>query len=1836
MPDYTRKQLDVNGSYIFPYTHADSVLYTTVNAFNGITSGTDTNVKAVLDALDNTYRRQDSNITSLYNSQGKRGFLYQNGTTTTASMELPTQDNDFYVPTLKYDSNGNIITAWQTPASIAAMTDLSGYLPLTGGTLTGLLTIDSNTMGAVPHIQFNRANFNYLNVPTNGTLAISINGAGGVNTYLAVSSTAVYPGYHDKTIDLGTSTYPWQYLYTKSIRFTGIELAVTSSGSRLAVGTYSQAQASGFNVGNLLVSNAWGDYTNVPTNGIYVKGNIRTAGNIQVGTGGTNSYLASDSATNIYLHNSQGAILVCDGLAVRRGTTLTNATLGTSAYPWLALYATTVYENGTSLASKYLALSGGTMTGALNVSTSNSAIDTTKGINFTQGSTTGHIGLSTLLGIYSSNDIAIRPGGGNTAGQGLDITANSFKFNNTNVSLEGHTHDDRYVTDVGLTDDVANHPNQLVSIKNGVKSYFTVPYATEASKLKVLQTKTYEGILRVNATYSSPYVASYLYFGSVKTTDLTKPSHVKYKVLAYAPSNANFQLESVVEWYFGNNGIYKGSYIWNNLSSTSYYPFGYHTLYYAKTAAIAQSDGSYLGCYYGSSASYGQSANTVARTIKIEVTECNNCTVDLLDDPVWLNNASSVPANFRQPSTSKAYNDANFTATNVSTAVGLQETGDANTNTIGYQLRTNSYSKPMTSAMGYGYRLLFTSADKLGWVPANNSASSNATAVRTPATDLIDPFGEIVYYSGTAAVAAGSRPGATSLWQQYTITLGYSFNTTGAALMLTSWEPVYIKCRPEPDDSAEIIGYTQDLPTSEDGFIYIYLGVAYSATAIELIMNHPVYYYKDGAIRPWLGGTDSHDYSKDYLTTKALGDGEIGLSSLYPMQYSLDNGNTWITPDYTDGSYVDITVSKGTSIKWKGEVPEETTITQGIGHFYSDVEFEVCGNLNSLLYGDDFQNEHVLPNAFGGYISYQSEVLNSSNADVYDTTDFDPYADSWETLSQAVVYGLFSQSKVVNAENLVLDTLLAAECYAGLFSECNLLEKAPKFSPTTVAEFSCLCMFQGCSSLTTFESDLSAEILEDSCYAQMFKNCISLTRIPKIQATVLADYCCQAMFKGCAALKEVKEFPQATLAGNCFEAMFMNSGVEKVAVLPYQVLQPYCFKNMFRGCKNLEQYGGLLASTFATSSCESMFRECNNLGMAAVGGSYEDWENYGGEEDYSSIEYTLGVNCFKSMFADCYNVPWIVAPLLAYATPVEGCYQYMFKNCKEIYEFPSLTISTTAKRCCYGMFEGCGAGSFYSNYTLPITLSATELTEYCYARMFKGTTFVRYHLPVLPATTLAKGCYAEMFKNCEHLTEPIALPATTLAERCYESMFEGCISLQAAPTLNATTLQLYCYSYMFSKCISLSTAPSLPATSLAGYCYEGMFSGCTYLTQAPTLSATTLVYSCYAYMFENCRSLVTAPSLPALSMQNSCYSHMFAGCTSLKNAPTLPATTLAYYCYSAMFQGCTSLIEAPEILATTYEQSCFSNMFRNCTALTTVSNIQTIDARYDSHDYMFYGCSSLNFIHNQLKTVTNTATHSDTNSPLTEWLTGVAETGIYVKPDSGVTWTGIGIPAGWTVLTETEYAQYQQQHKNDGKPVFIVEVTATGSTTYTADKTSEQVYNAFQDGYPIELRYSSSGIDSVAYVYEVNYDSNNDIYTIYYISILPSMGLDSHHEFEFQHQGTTVTGYYKQLVTTTQVTSYIESAVGTSIVNHGTSDTSFSLTPNVFHKWGSVVSLNLSLATPSNTDIVNEYMFEFTSPSTPTNLTLPNTVRWIAIPSIEANKTYQVSIINDLAVIGGA
>ena len=256
------------------------------------------------------------------------------------------------------------------------------------------------------------------------------------------------------------------------------------------------------------------------------------------------------------------------------------------------------------------------------------------------------------------------------------------------------------------------------------------------------------------------------------------------------------------------------------------------------------------------------------------------------------------------------------------------------------------------------------------------------------------------------------------------------------------------------------------------------------------------------------------------------------------------------------------------------------------------------------------------------------------------------------------------------------------------------------------------------------------------------------------------------------------------------------------------------------------------------------------------------------------------------------------------------------------------------------------------------------------------------------STTISDYQFKNLFKETKVVNaENLVLSATTLAYECYQFMFQGCTSLTRAPELPATTLAYGCYQYMFDTCKSLTTAPELPAETLATNCYSGMFDTCKSLTTAPELPATTLADSCYDDMFNGCTSLTSAPELPATTLAYGCYSQMFNNCTSLVNAPVLPATTLATYCYFSMFYGCTSLTTAPELPATTLADLCYRDMFRGCTGLNYIKCLAT--------DISASECTS-------------------------NWVSGVASSGTFVKAASMTSWTTdtSGIPTGWTVINQ--------------------------------------------------------------------------------------------------------------------------------------------------------------------------------------------------------------------------
>ena len=84
-----------------------------------------------------------------------------------------------------------------------------------------------------------------------------------------------------------------------------------------------------------------------------------------------------------------------------------------------------------------------------------------------------------------------------------------------------------------------------------------------------------------------------------------------------------------------------------------------------------------------------------------------------------------------------------------------------------------------------------------------------------------------------------------------------------------------------------------------------------------------------------------------------------------------------------------------------------------------------------------------------------------------------------------------------------------------------------------------------------------------------------------------------------------------------------------------------------------------------------------------------------------------------------------------------------------------------------------------------------------------------------------------------------------------------------------------------------------------------------------------------------------------------------------------------------------------------------------------------------------------------------------------------------------------------------------------------------------------------------------------------------------------------------------------------------------------TSTSAIEINSNTFYKFGEVASLNITLASITDNTIYNEYMFEFVSGTTATTLTLPSSIKWLETPTIDANKIYQCSIVDNVGLLVG-
>ena len=178
-----------------------------------------------------------------------------------------------------------------------------------------------------------------------------------------------------------------------------------------------------------------------------------------------------------------------------------------------------------------------------------------------------------------------------------------------------------------------------------------------------------------------------------------------------------------------------------------------------------------------------------------------------------------------------------------------------------------SASTMLTTTTLNPYKLLLQDSPN-SFVPACiGTSTGNGKTDITTSSFLI--FGDYCYYTSLTdtvdALEAGAAIPNDRMWSQATMSLRYSFNTNTS---LTSNKDVYIVATPDTDGihaklrnpgNTGSSGYatssngpiTQTLPSTDNGYIYIRIGRAYSTSQIVLTLSHPVYWYKNGKLRPY-------------------------------------------------------------------------------------------------------------------------------------------------------------------------------------------------------------------------------------------------------------------------------------------------------------------------------------------------------------------------------------------------------------------------------------------------------------------------------------------------------------------------------------------------------------------------------------------------------------------------------------------------------------------------------------------------------------------------------------------------------------------------------------------------------------------------------------------------------------------------------------------------------------------------------------------------------------------------------------------------------------------------
>ena len=299
--------------------------------------------------------------------------------------------------------------------------------------------------------------------------------------------------------------------------------------------------------------------------------------------------------------------------------------------------------------------------------------------------------------------------------------------------------------------------------------------------------------------------------------------------------------------------------------------------------------------------------------------------------------------------------------------------------------------------------------------------------------------------------------------------------------------------------------------------------------------------------------TTKFEPSTKYLTIESLEDSNTisfktndnGIAKT--IRISTDNGSIWTDKTSSTSGVTLATLNTGDKLLVKGSNIAYGNYSNYFNYFVSTGEFNVSGNIMSMIYGDNFIGQTPLDS-----IGYNFRGL------------------------------FYNCTKLKNAEYLVLPaTTLANNCYAYMFKNCTSLITAPELPATTLAT---------------------------RCYVGMFDGCTSLTTAPELPATTLANYCYQQMFLGCTSLIVAPELPATTLANYCYRNMFVDCTSLTIAPeLLATTLVKYCYQEMFKGCTSLNYVKCFATNISATNCTDDWLKNVAATGTFVKDANMTDW-----------------------------------------------------------------------------------------------------------------------------------------------------------------------------------------------------------------------------------------------------------------------------------------------------------------------------------------------------------------------------------------------------------------------------------------------------------------------------------------------------------------------------------------------------------------------------------------------------------------------------------------------------